>query len=85
MIRYESSRAERVALLVESSIAFTFQMKILMDGWMDGLGLYVLFNSISVILGEWKGEHKGLCTMNRHLGSEKISPPAGLEPKTPVI
>ena len=25
---------------------------------MDGLGLYVLFNSSSVISGQWKGEHK---------------------------
>ena len=38
-------------------------------GWMDGLGLCVLFNSISVISGWWKGEYEGLCTMKCHLGS----------------
>ena len=26
-------------------------------GWMDGLGLRILFNSISVIAGRWKGDH----------------------------
>ena len=30
-----------------------------MCGWMDGLGLYLLLNSISVISGRWKGEHEG--------------------------
>ena len=50
---------------------------------MDELGFYVPFNSISVILGRWKGEHEMLCAMKRRLDSEKISPPAGFEPATP--
>ena len=40
---------------------------------MDELGFYVPFNSISVILGQWKGEHERLCEMKRRLGSERIS------------
>ena len=38
----------------------------------DELGFYVPFNSISVILGQWKGEHERLCAMKHHLGSERI-------------
>ena len=45
-------------------------------GWMDDLGVYVLFSRISVISGPWKGEHERLCAMKRHLGSNRISPPA---------
>ena len=43
------------------------------DGW---FGAYILFNSISVISGYWKGEYEGLCTMKRCLGSERHFPPA---------
>ena len=46
---------------------------------MDELRFNVPFNSISFISGRWKGEHEKLCAMNRRLGSEIISPPAGLE------
>ena len=49
---------------------------------MDGLGLYVLFSSISVISGRWNGEHEGLWAMKRRFGSERISPSAGFEPET---
>ena len=52
-------------------------------GWIDELGFYVPFNSISVILRRWKGEHERLWVMKRRLGSERISPPAGFEPETP--
>ena len=45
-------------------------------------GLYILYNSISVISEEWKGKHEGLCAMKHHLGSERISLPAGFEPVT---
>ena len=49
----------------------------LMDGWARVLRP---FNSISVIPRRWKGEHERLCAMKRHLGSGRISPPAGFEP-----
>ena len=39
------------------------------------------FNSISVISRWWKGEHERLCAMKHRLGSGRISPPAGFEPK----
>ena len=54
-----------------------------MDGWMDELLFNVPFNSISLISGRWKGEHEKFCEMKRRLGSEIISPPAGLEAETP--
>ena len=36
---------------------------------------FVLFNSISVISGRWKGEHEWLYAMKRHLDLERILPP----------
>ena len=47
---------------------------------MDELGFYVSFNSISE---GWKGEHERLCAKKRLLGSERISPAAGFEPRAP--
>ena len=38
-----------------------------MDGWMDGLRLYVLFNSISVISGRWANVNERLCAMEPRL------------------
>ena len=35
-----------------------------MDGWMDNLRFYVLFNSISVIPGRWEVDNEGLCAMD---------------------
>ena len=32
-------------------------------GWMDDLLFYILFNSISVILGPWEGGNGRLCAM----------------------
>ena len=54
-----------------------------LNGWMDELRFNVPFNRISFISGRRKGEHEKLCAMKRRLGSEIISPPAGLEPETP--
>ena len=51
-----------------------------MDGWVRVLRP---FNSISVILRWWKGEHERLCAVKCRLGSGRISPPAGFEPATP--
>ena len=53
-----------------------------LNGWMDGLRFNVHFNSILFISGRWKGEHEKVCAMKRRLGSEIISPQAGLEPET---
>ena len=44
------------------------------------LGL-LLYGEFSVMSGGWKGEQEKLCAMKRRLGSEIISPPAGLEPE----
>ena len=51
--------------------------------WMDCLWFYILFNSISVISGLWKGEHEGLCAMKCCLGWERILLPVGFKPETP--
>ena len=51
------------------------------DGWM--LGFYISFNIISVISEGWKGKHERLCAMKFLLGSERISPAAGFEPRAP--
>ena len=51
--------------------------------WMDGcVRVLRSFDSISVISRRWKSEHERLCAMKRHLGSGRISPPAGFEPVT---
>ena len=47
--------------------------------WMDELGILRPFNSISVIPRRWEGKNEMLCAMKRHLGSRRISPPAGFE------
>ena len=49
---------------------------------MDDLGFNILFNSVSVISGLWKGEHERLCAMRHCLGSEIILPSAGLKRET---
>ena len=37
------------------------------DGWMDDMRFYVLFNSISVISGRWKVDNERLCAMKLRL------------------
>ena len=41
--------------------------ELLMDGWMDDMRFYVLFNSISVISGRWKVDNERLCAMKLRL------------------
>ena len=38
-----------------------------MDGWMDDLRFYVLFNSVSVISGRWADDNERLCAMEPRL------------------
>ena len=33
------------------------------DGWTDKLRFYIIFNSISVTLGQWKSDNERLCAM----------------------
>ena len=35
--------------------------------WMDGLQFYVLFNSVSIISGQWEIDNERLCAMELHL------------------
>ena len=51
------------------------------DGWMD-LQFYVLFNSISVISGQWIGDNERLCAMKPCLHLKRFSPQAEIEPGT---
>ena len=51
-------------------------------GWMDNLGFYVLFNSISVISGRWISDSEMLYTMAPGLRSERFASQAGIELET---
>ena len=46
---------------------------------MHNLRFYVLFNSNSVMLGQWEDDNERLCTVESWLGLEGFSPPAGLK------
>ena len=50
----------------------------LLNGWMDDLQFYVLFNSISIISGQWEGDNERLCAMEPSLRLERFLPGAGL-------
>ena len=39
--------------------------------WMDDLWFYILFNSISVILGWWEGDNEKLCAMEPCFGTTR--------------
>ena len=50
---------------------------------MDGdFQLFVLLNSISVILRWWEDDNERLCVMEPHLWFERFLPPVDLEPRT---
>ena len=51
-----------------------------MDGWMEDLRLYVLFNSILVISGRWLDDNERLCAMELRLRLERFLSQAGIEP-----
>ena len=46
---------------------------------MDDLRFYVLFNSVSVISGQWKVDNERLCAMELHLWLRRFLPTAGME------
>ena len=50
--------------------------------WIDDLRLYVLFDSISVPSGRWKGSNERLCAMTPRLRLKRSPPQVGLEPGT---
>ena len=43
----------------------------LQDKWMDDLRFYALFNSISVVSGQWEGDNEKLCAMEPCLRSQR--------------
>ena len=43
----------------------TYFLKQNSDGWTDDLRFYVLFNSISVISGQWVDDNERLCAMEK--------------------
>ena len=49
------------------------------DGWMDDLRFYVLFNSISVISGRCLGDNERLLCNGTSFTVEKISPRVRVE------
>ena len=68
-------------LLLKDQI-HSFMSCLLLDGCMDDLRFYVLFNSISVISGQWAGDNERLCAMEPHLPLKRSSPQVRLEPGT---
>ena len=52
----------------------------LMDGWMDGFRIYVFFDTISVVSGQWKGDKERLSAMGPPLMVEHISASARNQP-----
>ena len=47
--------------------------------WMNDLGFYVLFNSISVITGQWADDNEWLCAMESYLRSTRFRLEWGLK------
>ena len=47
-----------------------------MDGWMDGLRLYILCNSISVISEWWEVDNERLYVIELRLKLYRFPPPA---------
>ena len=43
-----------------------------LDGWIDDLQFYVLFNNVSVISGRWEVDNERLCAMELHLRLRKF-------------
>ena len=60
-------------------IIFEQQNVRLVNGWMDDLRLNILFNSISVISGQWADDNEKAVCSGTPFAVEKISPRAGLE------
>ena len=42
------------------------------DGWMDDLQIYILFNSVSVISGQWEVDNERLCAMELRLRLRRL-------------
>ena len=52
-----------------------------MDGWIDSLRFYVLFNNIEIILGQWETDNEKLVAMKPclRLKRKRFPPPAETE------
>ena len=59
----------------------TASLLIMIDGSMDDLPFYFLFNSISVISGQWADDDERLCAMEPHLGLRRFPLKRGLNPE----
>ena len=58
-------------------------MKLLkLDGWMDDLRFYILFNSISIISGQWVGDNERMYAIKPNLQLKSSPPQAGLDTRT---
>ena len=52
---------------------------VLLDGWMDDLQFYILFNSISGTSGKWADNNERLCAMEPHLWLRRFLLHVGLQ------
>ena len=46
---------------------FPLRVDIILDGWIDDLGFYISFHSISIISERWEVYNERLCEMEPHL------------------
>ena len=60
-------------------------MKLKVIVWMDELGFYLSFNSISVVSEGWKDEHERLCAMKRLFRLLRDWNPSPRDPKFGVL
>ena len=58
--------------------AFMKVSPVRMDGWVGNLRFYILFNSISVISGQWADDYERLCAMGLHLRLRRFCLEQGL-------
>ena len=50
------------------------------DEWLDDMRVYLIFNSISVISGQWIGDNEMLYALKPLLRMKMFPNPVGLEP-----
>ena len=68
----------------EQCIQVFMVMQVGIVGWMDGLRLYNLFNSISVISGPWADDKERLCAMEPSLRLRRFRLEQGLRTASSV-
>ena len=72
--KVEITRVDCILFLLSTSLYFE-------DEWMNGLQLFVLFNSNAVVSGRWDGANGLMYALESRLRLERFLHLAGLEPR----